>query len=83
MTDPIADYLTRLRNAIANYSAILIPQTITEGFRVEFEINGKIYVWRAPENVANSPPKIPAKASEKFPIIVTLPSYFRYSFSRS
>lgn len=38
-------------HAIANYSAILIPQTITEGFRVEFEINGKIYVWRAPENV--------------------------------
>ena len=38
-------------HAIANYSAILIPQTITEGFRVEFEINGKIYVWRAPESV--------------------------------
>lgn len=38
-------------HAIANYSAILIPQTITEGFRVEFEINGKIYVWRAPKNV--------------------------------
>ena len=38
-------------HAIANYSAILIPQTITEGFRVEFEIKGKIYVWRAPENV--------------------------------
>ena len=34
-------------NAIANYSAILIPQTIEDGFRVEFEINGKIYVWRA------------------------------------
>lgn len=28
-----------------------LPQTITEGFRVEFEINGKIYVWRAPESV--------------------------------
>ena len=39
-------------HATANYSAILIPQTITEGFRVEFEINGKIYVWRAPKNVA-------------------------------
>ena len=38
-------------HAIANYSAILIPQTITQGFRVEFEINGKIYVWSAPENV--------------------------------
>lgn len=38
-------------HATANYSAILIPQTITEGFRVEFEINGKIYVWRAPESV--------------------------------
>lgn len=38
-------------HAIANYSAILIPQTITEGFRVEFEIDGKIYVWRAPKNV--------------------------------
>ena len=38
-------------HATANYSAILIPQTITEGFRVEFKINGKIYVWRAPESV--------------------------------
>ena len=38
-------------HATANYSAILIPQTIADGFRVEFEINGKIYVWRAPENV--------------------------------
>jgi len=38
-------------HAIANYSAILIPQTIEDGFRVEFEINGKIYVWRAPESV--------------------------------
>lgn len=38
-------------HATANYSAILIPQTIEDGFRVEFEINGKIYVWRAPENV--------------------------------
>lgn len=38
-------------HAIANYSAILIPQTITEGFRVEFEINGKTYVWRAPGRV--------------------------------
>lgn len=38
-------------HATANYSAILIPQTIADGFRVEFEINGKIYVWRAPESV--------------------------------
>lgn len=38
-------------NATANYSAILIPQTIEDGFRVEFEIDGKIYVWRAPESV--------------------------------
>ena len=38
-------------HATANYSAILIPQTVTQGFRVEFEINGKIYVWNTPENV--------------------------------
>lgn len=38
-------------HATVNYSAILIPQTITQGFRVEFEINGKIYVWRASESV--------------------------------
>jgi hypothetical protein len=31
-------------HAIVSYSAILIPQTIAEGFRVEFEIDGKIYV---------------------------------------
>lgn len=38
-------------HATANYSAILIPQTITQGFRVEFEIDGKNYVWSAPEEV--------------------------------
>lgn len=37
-------------HATANYSAILIPQTITQGFRVDFEINGKFYMWSAPEN---------------------------------
>ena len=37
-------------HATANYSAILIPQTITQGFRVEFEIGDKTYVWSAPEN---------------------------------
>lgn len=38
-------------HAIVSYSAILIPQTIAEGFRVEFEIDGKIYVWTASESV--------------------------------
>ena len=38
-------------HAIVSYSAILIPQTITQGFRVEFEMDGKIYVWTASESV--------------------------------
>ena len=38
-------------HATANYSAILIPQTIAQGFRVEFEIDGKMYVWTASESV--------------------------------
>ena len=38
-------------HAIVSYSAILIPQTIAEGFRVEFEIDGKIYAWTASESV--------------------------------
>ena len=38
-------------HATVNYSAILIPQTIAQGFRVEFEMNGKIYVWTASESV--------------------------------
>lgn len=38
-------------HATVNYSAILIPQTIAQGFRVEFEIDGKIYVWTASESV--------------------------------
>ncbi len=38
-------------HATVNYSAILIPQTITQGFRVEFEMDGKIYVWTASESV--------------------------------
>lgn len=38
-------------HTIVSYSAILIPQTIAEGFRVEFEIDGKIYVWTASESV--------------------------------
>ena len=38
-------------HAIVSYSAIFIPQTIAEGFRVEFEIDGKIYVWTASESV--------------------------------
>ncbi|HBF06469.1 MAG TPA: hypothetical protein DDW28_10460 [Prevotella sp.] len=45
--------------AAANYSAILIPQTINEGFRIEFDIesesNGQTatttYVWTSPESV--------------------------------
>lgn len=37
--------------ATVNYSAILIPQTIAQGFRVEFEMDGKIYVWTASESV--------------------------------
>ncbi len=38
-------------HATVNYSAILIPQTIAQGFRVEFEIDGKNYVWTASESV--------------------------------
>lgn len=38
-------------HATVSYSAILIPQTIAEGFRVEFEIDGKNYVWTASESV--------------------------------
>lgn len=38
-------------HATVNYSAILIPQTIAQGFRVEFEMDGKIYVWTASESV--------------------------------
>ena len=38
-------------HATVNYSAILIPQTIAQGFRVEFEIDGKIYGWTASESV--------------------------------
>lgn len=38
-------------HATVSYSAILIPQTIASGFRVEFEIDGKNYVWTASESV--------------------------------
>lgn len=37
-------------HATANYSAILVPQTIPEGFRVEFEIGGNSYIWKASED---------------------------------